>query len=317
MTREPDGLGRDRSLPYMTGLSAQRWIEMLALRVAPALVAAAIVYTRVDSEWQALLVFASLLAVSTILRRPGIPYHLVPLASGAFYLLAPPIGAALAIGVSEWDGYAVSRLDAGDLLVPVLSAWAVTAIGGWVTYRFRRDREVRLAVIGSHEFARGLEAELEAVGVHGYTVVGCIDPETACSEPARAGVRCLGSSSVAADDHPRSRHRAARARPLDPAGRRRPVRGRRHLAAGCLRARRGRLPRPAGLPARGGAALRAALRARAARHHELRMVPVPAASPLPGERALLEAAAGPRDRHCRSALVDSDPARLRDRDQAH
>lgn len=193
MTHEPDGLGRDRSLPYMTGLSAQRWIEVLALRVAPALVAAAIVFTRVDSEWQALLVFASLLGVSTLLRRPGIPYHLVPLASGAFYLLAPPIGAALAIGVSEWDGYAVSRLNAGDLLVPVLSAWIVTAIGGWVTYRFRRDREVRLAVIGSHEFARGLEAELEAVGVRGYTVVGCIDPERACSEPARAGVRCLGS----------------------------------------------------------------------------------------------------------------------------
>jgi lipopolysaccharide/colanic/teichoic acid biosynthesis glycosyltransferase len=48
-------------------------------------------------------------------------------------------------------------------------------------------------VIGSHEFARGLRAELKAVGVKGYEVVGCIDPKGSCDSPVRAGVRCLGS----------------------------------------------------------------------------------------------------------------------------
>ena len=78
------------------------------------------------------------------------------------------------------------------MVAPVLGAWLVTALGAWITHRFRRDREVRLAVIGSHEFTRGLEAELEAVGVRGYRVVGCIDPEKPCEDDVVAGVRCLG-----------------------------------------------------------------------------------------------------------------------------
>jgi lipopolysaccharide/colanic/teichoic acid biosynthesis glycosyltransferase len=182
-----------RPLPYLTGISAQRWIELLTLRLAPAFAAAAIVFTRVDSEWQTLLMAISMLLVSVALRPPHIPYHLIPFASATLYLLVAPIGAALALGISHWTGSGVSQVGLGDMVAPVLGAWAVTAVGGWVTHGFRRDREVRLAVIGSHEFARGLEAELEAVGVHGYRVVGCIDPEQSCAEPARAGIRCLGS----------------------------------------------------------------------------------------------------------------------------
>ena len=50
-----------------------------------------------------------------------------------------------------------------------------------------------MAVIGSHAFARGLRAELEAVGVKGYEVIGCIDPTTSCEKPDTAGVPCLAS----------------------------------------------------------------------------------------------------------------------------
>ena len=53
------------------------------------------------------------------------------------------------------------------MVAPVCGAWVVTGIGAWITCRFRNDREVRVAVIGSHEFARGLSAELEAVGCQG------------------------------------------------------------------------------------------------------------------------------------------------------
>ncbi len=181
-----------RSFPYLTGLSAQRTVELVALRIAPAVTGAAIAYTHLDSEWQGLLVLVSMLGVGTILRSPQFPLHLIPFASATLYLLAAPLGAAVAVMISSWDGYSISRVTAGDMVAPVLGAWLVTALGALITHRFRRDREVRIAVIGSHEFTRGLEAELDAVGVRGYRVAGCIDPERRCQDDVVAGVRCLG-----------------------------------------------------------------------------------------------------------------------------
>ena len=182
-----------RSFPYLSGLSAQRTVELVALRIAPAIAGAGIAYTHLDSEWQGLLVLVSLLAVGAVLRSPQYPLHLIPFASATLYLLAAPLGAAVAVMISAWDGYTVSSVHPSDMVAPVLGAWLVTALGAWITHRFRRDREVRLAVIGSHEFTRGLQAELEAVGVRGYRVVGCIDPENPCNDDVVAGIRCLGT----------------------------------------------------------------------------------------------------------------------------
>lgn len=182
-----------RSFPYLSGLSAQRTVELVALRIAPAIAGAGIAYAHLDSEWQGLLVLACLLGVGAILRSPHYPLHLIPFASATLYLLAAPLGAALAVMISAWDGYSVSSVTAADMVAPVLGAWLVTALGAWITHGFRRDREVRIAVIGSHEFTRGLQAELDAVGVHGYRVVGCIDPERPCEDDVVAGVRCLGT----------------------------------------------------------------------------------------------------------------------------
>jgi lipopolysaccharide/colanic/teichoic acid biosynthesis glycosyltransferase len=182
-----------RSFPYLSGLSAQRIVELLALRLAPAATGAAIAYTHLDSEWQGLLVFACMFGVVMLLRSPHYPLHLIPFASASLYVLAPPLGALLAILVSASDGSSASQLDAGTMVPAVLGAWAVAGLGAFISTRFRRDREVRVAVIGSHEFARGLAAELEAVGVRGYRVIGCIDPEESCERDVVAGVRCLGS----------------------------------------------------------------------------------------------------------------------------
>ena len=184
---------RRQSFPYLSGLSAQRTVELVALRLAPAIAGAGIAYAHLDSEWQGLLVLASLLGVGAVLRSPHFPLHLIPFASATLYLLAAPLGAAVAIMFSAWDGYSVSRVTAADMVAPVLGAWLVTALGAWLTHRFRRDREVRVAVIGSHEFTRGLEAELDAVGVRGYRVVGAIDPEHPCQDDVVAGIRCLGT----------------------------------------------------------------------------------------------------------------------------
>jgi len=197
MTNAPAELAREAPprayFPYTTGRNAQRIAEFVTMRLGPAATAAAITYSHLISEWQALLVFASMLGVVTLLRSPNYPLHLVPIASATLYLLAPPLGAVLAMGVTSLDGDHVSNLTAAEMVTPVLAAWVVTGLGAWLTSRLRRDRQVRVAVIGTHEFARSLEAELDAVGVRGYRVVGCIDPEHSCSTAAAAGVRCLGS----------------------------------------------------------------------------------------------------------------------------
>jgi lipopolysaccharide/colanic/teichoic acid biosynthesis glycosyltransferase len=181
-----------RSFPYLSGLSAQRQIEFLTLRLAPAVTGGLIAYGHLNSEWQGLLVFSCMLAAITLLRRPAFPFHLIPLASGLLYLVAPPLGAAAAVLISVSDG-STTAVTAAHMVAPVLGAWVVTGLGAWLTHRFRGEREVRVAVIGSHEFARGLQAELKAVGVRGYKVIGCIDPKHSCSEGVVAGIRCLGS----------------------------------------------------------------------------------------------------------------------------
>jgi lipopolysaccharide/colanic/teichoic acid biosynthesis glycosyltransferase len=182
-----------RPYPYLSGLSAQRVIHLIALQVAPAATAAAIAYSHLDSLWRAALVFFAFLAVSILLRRGPYPFHLIPFASAILYVLTPPLAAGVAMAISAFDSYEVSNLTVGDMVAPVLGAWLVSGLGSFLTHRFRSEREIRIAVIGSHEFTRGLEAELEAVGVRGYRVMGSIEPDRPCVDEVVAGVRCLGS----------------------------------------------------------------------------------------------------------------------------
>ena len=192
-SNDPAREDHPRAFPYLTGISAHRISELVTLRLAPAIAASGIAYTRLDSGWQALLVFGCMFGVAVALRRPEYPMHLMPFASAILYVLAPLLGAGLAIAISATDGYATSAVDFDAMFPAVLGAWVVTGLGWWITHGLRGYREVRVAVIGSHEFARGLEAELEAVGVRGYTVVGCIDPESSCPTDTVAGIKCLGS----------------------------------------------------------------------------------------------------------------------------
>ena len=181
-----------RSLPHLSRVSAQRHAELICLRLAPAIAGGIIAYSHLHSEWQGLLVFGCMLLAVTLLRRPRYPLHLIPFASATLYLLAPPLGALGAVLISVSDG-SPSTVTIGSMVAPVLGAWMVAALGAWVLHRFRTDRQVRVAVIGSHEFARGLQAELKAVGIRGYEVIGCIDPKHSCGHSVVAGIRCLGS----------------------------------------------------------------------------------------------------------------------------
>ena len=66
------------NFPHLSGLSAQRAIELLTLRLAPALTGGVIAYRHLNSEWQGLLVFVCMFAAVTLLRRPRYPLHLIP-----------------------------------------------------------------------------------------------------------------------------------------------------------------------------------------------------------------------------------------------
>lgn len=179
--------------PQLTGLSAQRLGEFVSMRLAPAVTAGALTYSHLQSELQGTLVAVSMLGIVTILRSPRYPLQLIPFASAILYVLAPPLGAGVAMLISAIDGGNTVNLTVGEMIAPVLGAWVVTGLGAWLTHRFRRERKIRIAVIGTHEFARSLEAELKAVGVRGYEVVGCIDPQHSCPTDQVAGIRCLGS----------------------------------------------------------------------------------------------------------------------------
>jgi lipopolysaccharide/colanic/teichoic acid biosynthesis glycosyltransferase len=180
------------NLPYLSRVSAQRTAEFVCLRLGPAIAGGAIAYGHLHSEWQGLLVFTCMFIAVTLLRRPQYPLHLIPLASAMLYLLAPPLGALAAVLISISDG-SPSGVTLGHMVAPVLGAWVVTGVGAWVLHSFRKESRVRVAVIGSHEFARGLAAELKAVGIKGYEVIGCIDPKHSCNRSVVAGTRCLGS----------------------------------------------------------------------------------------------------------------------------
>src|SRR4051794_29312232 len=180
------------NLPSLSRVSAQRKAEFVCLRLGPTVAGGVIAYSHLNSEWQGLLVFACMFVAVNLLRRPRYPLHLIPLASAMLYLLAPPLGALGAVVISLSDGSPTS-VTISNMVAPVLGAWVVTALGAWVLHRFRMDSRVRVAVIGSHEFARGLRAELGAVGIRSYEVVGCIDPKKSCRRSVVADIRCLGS----------------------------------------------------------------------------------------------------------------------------
>jgi lipopolysaccharide/colanic/teichoic acid biosynthesis glycosyltransferase len=180
------------NLPYLSRVSAQRKAELICLRLAPAVAGGVIAFSHLHSEWQGLLVFACMFLAVTLLRRSRYPLHLIPFASATLYLLAPPLGALGAVLISISDG-APSDVTVGSMVAPVLGAWFVAGLGAWVLHRFRTDTRVRVAVIGSHQFARGLQAELKAVGIRGYEVIGCIDPKESCRQAVVASIRCLGS----------------------------------------------------------------------------------------------------------------------------
>ena len=152
-------------------LQAQRIIDLITIRVAPALAAGLIAYSHLDSVGEGAIVLVAVLLASQVIDRAQLPLHLMPASRAVLYLAAPVGGALLAWLISAAAG---NPHGLTEYVAVVLGAWLVVALGAWIKARFEERIRARVAVIGSREFAADFSAELEADGFHTYEVVGWI-----------------------------------------------------------------------------------------------------------------------------------------------
>jgi exopolysaccharide biosynthesis polyprenyl glycosylphosphotransferase len=152
-------------------LEAQRLIDFLTLRLAPAVGAGLIAYSHMNEVGVGLIVFASILIASQVIENPNLPLHLMPASRILVGVAAPVIGvlAAWLIGVASGDAYPLGEYEA-----VLLGAWLVLGLGAWIRTRVEEGLRARVAVIGSRDFAADFTAELNAAGVERYEVVGWV-----------------------------------------------------------------------------------------------------------------------------------------------
>ncbi len=167
------GRGPTRSRP-LGALRAQRLIDLVGLRMAPALTGGLIVYSHYRQLGPALLVFGSMLAAAQMVERSRFPLQLMPAARVALALVAPALGAVAALALMTMLGRP-PRI--GELVPAVIGAWLVVALGGWTKARVEESARARVAVIGSPQFASDLREELRFAGVRAYEVIGWLGPE--------------------------------------------------------------------------------------------------------------------------------------------
>jgi lipopolysaccharide/colanic/teichoic acid biosynthesis glycosyltransferase len=172
--RHQEAERRARRRP-MRVLEAQRWLDILAMRLAPAGAAGLIAYSHIGSVGEAAIVFATVLvATQLLLDRANLPLALMPAARIVLGLAGPLVGAGFAwlASAAAGDPYSLSQLEA-----VVLGAWLVLGIGAWIRSWIESDLTARVAVIGARDFAADLTAELGDNGVRTYRIVGWIGNE--------------------------------------------------------------------------------------------------------------------------------------------
>ena len=174
----PAGLG---------ALEAQRLLDLIALKTAPAAVGGAITYLHTGEGGYAVLSAISMLAAARLLEPRAMPMALMPASRVVVGLAGPVIGlSAAALAVLA----AGRRVGIGQLESAVIGAWLTIALGAWVSGRFSADSRVRIGVIGSHGLAAQLAAELDAAGIRSHEIVGWFGPRS--GEPGRTGPGWLG-----------------------------------------------------------------------------------------------------------------------------
>ena len=168
----------------LPALKAQRLIDLVALRVAPALAGALIAWSHLGSRGATAIVLVSLFVGGGIAEHSTLPLHLISGARVGLAACGPLIGAAIAWLVCLIAG---APMPPGDFLPIVIGAWLLLALGGWVKVCASEHMDARVAVIGSAGFARDLATELEAADVGGYSVVGWVGPDGPHADTASIG----------------------------------------------------------------------------------------------------------------------------------
>jgi exopolysaccharide biosynthesis polyprenyl glycosylphosphotransferase len=172
----------------LRALEAQRLLDLIALKVLPALAAGLIAYLHVGRVGYAVVLGAAMLLALQLVERCALPLDLMPAARIALALVAPLLGAVLALVLELGAGDHVAL---GPLEPSVIGAWLVLALGAWVTVHFQEGRPARVAVIGSAGFASDIAAELGAAGIRGYEVIGWFGAAAPATHSEQ--LECLGT----------------------------------------------------------------------------------------------------------------------------
>jgi exopolysaccharide biosynthesis polyprenyl glycosylphosphotransferase len=155
---------------WIRALAARRAIDMVGLRLAPAVTASLVIWSHC-SLGQGAVAFAAVLAAGQLLERSPFPLSLLPAARIALALAAPlfGLGAAVAIMVAL-----ETSLNFGDFVAALVAAWLVLALGAWIRLRVDEVASARIAVIGDRSFAQDLAHEFDEARVHDHRLAGWI-----------------------------------------------------------------------------------------------------------------------------------------------
>jgi exopolysaccharide biosynthesis polyprenyl glycosylphosphotransferase len=158
----------------LAALAAQRMIDGLALRIAPAAAAGLIASSQLQEPGTGAIVFACVLAAAQLIEHSRFPLELMPTARILLAAAAPLAGTlgAWAVLLAAGTSYSLGHLEA-----VVLGSWLVLALGGWLKHRLTGGMQANIAVIGSRDFAADLAHELAAAGIDRYEVVGWVGSE--------------------------------------------------------------------------------------------------------------------------------------------
>jgi exopolysaccharide biosynthesis polyprenyl glycosylphosphotransferase len=170
---------------WIRALNARRAIDVVGLRLAPALTAFLIIWSHC-TVGQAAVVFLAVLVAGRLLERSAFPLALMPAARIALALLAPVLGVAGALLVMT---ALETQVSFGDMAAAICGAWLVLALGAWIRYRVDETASARVAVIGDRSFAMDLAAEFAASGIRDHRLAGWVG----APGPAGHGLAWLGS----------------------------------------------------------------------------------------------------------------------------
>jgi lipopolysaccharide/colanic/teichoic acid biosynthesis glycosyltransferase len=186
-------MGKDVARPRVRralgALRAQQLIDVIGLRVGPALVGGLLAWLHLGDPGQGALVMVSMLVSARLIERSGFPAARMPFARFALAASTPALGAAGAALITALAGNPIAL---GELWTPILGAMLVTAIGAGTKERVERGAPARVAVLGTPELTCDLRDELVAGGVRAYRVIGWLGPHG--ENGGRDGLPRLGAT---------------------------------------------------------------------------------------------------------------------------